>query len=1077
MDQARTITAVFSETLIASINGVVSYAGSRTGAIYVTAMRAAFPPTNGLVAYYPFNGNANDESGNGNTGVVYGATLIADRFGQANSAYAFDGNDYIETPNLGLTTDLGVTLAGWARLNDMTAHQGFIGALADADSYPPGTDPWNRHYIGVRDGNYWTGAGNTQKYIVNTAGIGEGDWFFFTVTLDGSNAVYYVNGVEVDSTGYEPRGVCGIGTYIGAINDRGAAAAFLDGAIDDVSVYDRVLSSEEILGLSGTYETQIAAPGSYSITNVPIPAEYVVSAFMDSNGNGVRDVLEARGSHSNNPVAVSNDAAGVDVVLEDPIPFEEGLVLYYTFDEDEGAVVTDRSGNGNDGSPQSGATYVSNGLFGGAFEFVGASSCRIQAPDDPSLRPTNVTVSVWLCSSADVVHSKHATIFSKEQSVAAGYRLDAGAGAVRFKVMKGGAPVTGYHLTTLGVDFVPGRWYHLASTYDGITRKLFLDGELVEYADGPSYMSHSGAPITVGPLWKGKMDEVRIYDRALTDDAVAELYSTYEPASQPDAPPPIWVHPDVNDELPPPMPDEDGLILHYGFDADTGDTVVDKSLSGYDGTSTNLSWSGDGIAGGCVDFPGAYGSVNAGNIPLRDTNSVTLAAWVDMGDGLGSGYEDIFYIIADFASSQGMLLFYETGKFCFQFHNTDGRWDVVKFSNAGLTGWHHLAGVLDQDTGRQHIYLDGELKGSFTYVGAPKIDSPAPFMIGGGPFQAGSHYGWDGKLDDVRIYNRALISSDVAELYQTTGSYWLDTEASAGGVVDVGDGWYTNGSPVTITATADQYYAFEGWSGDVNPLQTNDNPLVVVMDQTRSVLANFSAMMAPSNVPHWWLAQHGLTNDFDAAVFGDQDSDGIPTWREYQNGMNPTSADSDADGFSDTLELRKGTKPDDAASFPTVRSDFDNDGHSDVGCYDAAGIPGIVAPGTWHFRDTGGAVRIDEFGYDGTVPVAGDFDGDGIADYGCYDASGIPGVVAPGAWYFMTSSNGFLAASFGYHGTVPVAGDFDRDGTDDYGCYDASGIPGVVAPGAWYFMTSSNGFLTASFGYDGTVPVGGTHTE
>lgn len=50
----------------------------------------------GLVAYYPFNGNANDESGNGNNGSVYGATLTADKNGNKNSAYSFDGDgDYI----------------------------------------------------------------------------------------------------------------------------------------------------------------------------------------------------------------------------------------------------------------------------------------------------------------------------------------------------------------------------------------------------------------------------------------------------------------------------------------------------------------------------------------------------------------------------------------------------------------------------------------------------------------------------------------------------------------------------------------------------------------------------------------------------------------------------------------------------------------------------------------------------------------------------------------------------------------------------------------------------------------------
>ena len=53
----------------------------------------------GLVAYYPFKGNANDESGNGNYGTVYGATLTTDSLGNADSAYNFDGDyDYIAIP-------------------------------------------------------------------------------------------------------------------------------------------------------------------------------------------------------------------------------------------------------------------------------------------------------------------------------------------------------------------------------------------------------------------------------------------------------------------------------------------------------------------------------------------------------------------------------------------------------------------------------------------------------------------------------------------------------------------------------------------------------------------------------------------------------------------------------------------------------------------------------------------------------------------------------------------------------------------------------------------------------------------
>ena len=80
--------------------------------------------TDGLVAYYPFDGNANDASGNGNHGVVHGATPTTDRFGNANSAYGFNGDDcgYVEVPN---STGLqcitrAITISAWIRPSKWT---------------------------------------------------------------------------------------------------------------------------------------------------------------------------------------------------------------------------------------------------------------------------------------------------------------------------------------------------------------------------------------------------------------------------------------------------------------------------------------------------------------------------------------------------------------------------------------------------------------------------------------------------------------------------------------------------------------------------------------------------------------------------------------------------------------------------------------------------------------------------------------------------------------------------------------------------------------------------------------------
>ena len=78
----------------------------------------------GLVAYYPFNGNANDESGNGHDGTALGATLVDDRFGDADSAYHFDGiNDLVVVPDDPDFTVSDVSIVAWIKTTDKSDHK------------------------------------------------------------------------------------------------------------------------------------------------------------------------------------------------------------------------------------------------------------------------------------------------------------------------------------------------------------------------------------------------------------------------------------------------------------------------------------------------------------------------------------------------------------------------------------------------------------------------------------------------------------------------------------------------------------------------------------------------------------------------------------------------------------------------------------------------------------------------------------------------------------------------------------------------------------------------------------------
>jgi hypothetical protein len=96
-------------------------------ALFAVNQVGAQIPTDGLVAWYPFNGNANDESGNGNHGTVNGATLTTDRFGNANSAYSFDGvNDFIDA---GIFYNFGTanfTVSCWFKLVPTSANASLV---------------------------------------------------------------------------------------------------------------------------------------------------------------------------------------------------------------------------------------------------------------------------------------------------------------------------------------------------------------------------------------------------------------------------------------------------------------------------------------------------------------------------------------------------------------------------------------------------------------------------------------------------------------------------------------------------------------------------------------------------------------------------------------------------------------------------------------------------------------------------------------------------------------------------------------------------------------------------------------
>jgi hypothetical protein len=206
-------------------------------------------PTNGLVAWYPFNGNANDSSGNGNNGTVNGATLSTDRFGQPNHCYSFDGNsNYIgvrDTQSLNFgTNDFSISL--WAQTSVSQAGCYFIAKypVQDGPGYGIGTTANNDPYAFMFDD---LGLSMDRDTYSGGRPINDGLWHNYTVVWDRKGFLT----IYVDSVATTQRDMSDASA--GSVSNDGILtiggrenSQLFSGELDDIRIYNRVLDTAEI---------------------------------------------------------------------------------------------------------------------------------------------------------------------------------------------------------------------------------------------------------------------------------------------------------------------------------------------------------------------------------------------------------------------------------------------------------------------------------------------------------------------------------------------------------------------------------------------------------------------------------------------------------------------------------------------------------------------------------------------------------------------------------------------------------------------------------------------------------------
>jgi hypothetical protein len=206
----------------------------------------------GLVAYYPFNGNAHDVSGNGNHGIVDGATLTIDRFDSLNSAYNFDGvDDGIIIPNsTTLSVDnfqAGYTITAWVRLTTLPSSYEVI---VEKGNFAFCLRTGGHHqYEACHNSNGVSGC------LTTGFNVSPGVWSSIAVTWNAATGDWkmYLNGSpgsytgKMYSLGATPEdGMIAIG------RDSSQNRWYFNGIIDDVRIFNRALSASEIAALYDT---------------------------------------------------------------------------------------------------------------------------------------------------------------------------------------------------------------------------------------------------------------------------------------------------------------------------------------------------------------------------------------------------------------------------------------------------------------------------------------------------------------------------------------------------------------------------------------------------------------------------------------------------------------------------------------------------------------------------------------------------------------------------------------------------------------------------------------------------------
>ncbi len=222
-------------------------------------------------------------------------------------------------------------------------------------------------------------------------------------------------------------------------------------------------------------------------------------------------------------------------LLPSPLAAQTGPVAHWQFNEGSGTIAGDSSGNGNFGMLVNGPVWTT-GIEGTALRFDGVDD-YVEVGNSASLNPAaELSLAVWVNASS---FSSTQLLVSKYGAGGIQYfmRIQSG-GRVRFGLNAGGIVTDVNTNTTLSAN----TWHHVAATYDGTQMRVYVDGVLDAFATKTGLMNDNGSNLNIARheanrmFFNGLLDEVRLYNQALTD---SEVLALFDPGTGDSTPPVI----------------------------------------------------------------------------------------------------------------------------------------------------------------------------------------------------------------------------------------------------------------------------------------------------------------------------------------------------------------------------------------------------------------------------------------------------------------------------------------------------------------------------------------------------------